>query len=91
MGSHSTSDDQSLYQDMEQVEYWSRHLYPVTRLKLYMIEKGIWNEEKEETIAKDIDKQIKVAACPPPPICYCCLHVVAIVIVYRAVFRVLGM
>ena len=60
MGSHSTSDDQEQYQDMEQVEYWRRNLYPATRLKLYLIEKEIWDEEKEEELAKRVDREIKV-------------------------------
>ena len=60
LGSHSTSDDQEQYQDMKQVEYWHRNLYPATRLKLYLIEKEIWDEEKEEELAKRIDKEIKV-------------------------------
>lgn len=61
LGSHSTSDDQSLYQEMDQVEYWTNHLHPVSRLKLYLMNnRGIWDEEKEEEYSQSIDKEIKV-------------------------------
>lgn len=60
LGSHSTSDDQSLYQDMDAVEYWKRHLYPATRLKLYLVNRGLWDEVKEEELAKNVEKEIKV-------------------------------
>ena len=59
LGSHSTSDDQSLYQDMDQVGYWSEHLHPTSRLKLYMMNRGLWDERKEEDLLKRLDKEIK--------------------------------
>ena len=59
LGSHSTSDDQSLYQDMDQVGYWSQNLHPTSRLKLYMMNRGLWDEGKEKDLVKRLDKEIK--------------------------------
>lgn len=44
IGSHSTSDDQTGYQDMEEVERWKQYNNPVTRLRGYMEHRGLWNQ-----------------------------------------------
>lgn len=45
---------------MDAVEYWKNNLYPVTRLKLYLVNKGWLEEEKVEELVKSIDEDIKV-------------------------------
>ena len=45
---------------MDAVEYWKNNLYPVTRLKLYLINRGWLEEEKAEELNKSIDEDIKV-------------------------------
>lgn len=45
---------------MDAVEHWKTNLYPVTRLKLYLIKRGWLEEEKVEELMKSIDEDIKV-------------------------------
>ena len=44
IGSHSTSDDQTGYQDMEEVTKWKQRNDPVNRLRGYMQHRGLWTE-----------------------------------------------
>jgi len=44
MRSHSTSDDQSLYQDMTEVDQWKENNCPLLRLRGYMKTRGLWTE-----------------------------------------------
>ena len=44
IGSHSTSDDQTGYQDMQEVAHWKEFNDPVDRLQRYMENRGIWTE-----------------------------------------------
>ena len=64
LGSHSTSDDQTLYQDMDDVEHWKSVLYPAIRFKSYLVNLGLWDEEKEEQLGKKMDAEIKVQPSP---------------------------
>jgi 2-oxoisovalerate dehydrogenase E1 component alpha subunit len=61
LGSHSTSDDQSLYQNMEDVDYWKKNLYPAMRLRHYLLNCGLLDEEKDKEFAETIDADIKAA------------------------------
>ncbi len=44
IGSHSTSDDQKGYQDMQEVEDWKTFNDPVVRLRGYMEHRGLWTQ-----------------------------------------------
>ena len=54
MRSHSTSDDQSLYQDMEEVENWKENNCPVYRLKGYIETRGLWNEVSTIAVSESL-------------------------------------
>ena len=61
LGSHSTSDDQTAYQDMKEVERWWKELHPTKRLKNYLVRRNLWDEERDEQLVKTIENDIKVS------------------------------
>lgn len=62
---HSTSDDSFAYRAKVEVEDWKRRDNPITRLRKWMQNEGIWDEEKEKVarsqIRKDVLKAFKEA------------------------------
>ncbi|MGQ9646643.1 MAG: pyruvate dehydrogenase (acetyl-transferring) E1 component subunit alpha [Thermodesulfobacteriota bacterium] len=69
-GPHTTADDPTKYRTEKEIERW-KTLDPIVRLRLYLKEKGLWNEEIEQRIAeeaqKEIDQAVKDAEAVPPP------------------------
>lgn len=55
---HSTSDDSFAYRAKREVEEWKRRDNPITRLRKWMENKGIWDEEKEKEARAAIRKQV---------------------------------
>src|SRR3989344_5429685 len=49
MGDHTTADDAKRYRPAEEVEAW-RQKDPIIRLKKYMLAKGSWTEQEEQTL-----------------------------------------
>ena len=60
LGSHSTSDDQTAYQHMAEVEQW-KSCHPTLRLRGYLHQRGLWDEEKEGALRGRVQKQIREA------------------------------
>lgn len=58
MGAHTTSDDPTVYRDNSELDEW-RDKDPIDRLRKYMIEKGIWDDEKEAAFAEEKGKFVK--------------------------------
>ncbi|MFD3258741.1 thiamine pyrophosphate-dependent dehydrogenase E1 component subunit alpha [Paenibacillus lentus] len=57
---HSTSDNDLVYRTKEEVEEnWKKDGLP--KMKSYLIENGLWTEEQDEALAKDIQQQLKEA------------------------------
>lgn len=54
---HTTADDPTKYRKDEEVESW-RVKDPLKRMKIYLENKGIWDEEKETQLAADIKTEI---------------------------------
>jgi pyruvate dehydrogenase E1 component alpha subunit len=69
-GPHTTADDPTKYRTEEEVEPW-KPLDPLVRLRLFLKEKGLWNEEVEnklnEEAQKEIDQAVKEAEAVPTP------------------------
>ncbi|MBI2545497.1 MAG: pyruvate dehydrogenase (acetyl-transferring) E1 component subunit alpha [Candidatus Aenigmarchaeota archaeon] len=70
MGNHTTADDWKKYRDVNEVEYW-KHKDPIERLKKYMQEEGMWNQEYENQVQQDAKAKIseavkKFEAVQPP-------------------------
>lgn len=55
---HSTSDDSTKYRESREIESWKRRDNPITRLRKWMENKGIWDEGKEQEAAGAIKKKV---------------------------------
>ena len=60
-GAHTTADDPTRYRDAKEVEYWM-HRDPTLRLKNYLIEQGVWSEEKDKQLLEDVEKYVNEQA-----------------------------
>ncbi len=70
MGAHSTSDDPTRYRDENELKKWEKKC-PLLRLRRYLEDEGLWNDEKDEalqrSIKQEVDEAIAVAKKTPPP------------------------
>lgn len=55
---HSTSDDSFAYRAKVEVEDWKRRDNPITRLRKWMQNGGMWDEEKEKVARSQIRKNV---------------------------------
>ncbi|MBN1170223.1 pyruvate dehydrogenase (acetyl-transferring) E1 component subunit alpha [Candidatus Micrarchaeota archaeon] len=60
IGAHTTADDPGKYRPKEEEEYW-RERDPITRLQIYMKNKGYWDSRFEEIVNTRCDKRIEEA------------------------------
>lgn len=69
-GPHTTADDPTKYRKDQEIEPW-KPLDPMVRLRLYLKEKGLWNEEIEQRLneeaKKEIDQVVKEAEAVTSP------------------------
>jgi pyruvate dehydrogenase E1 component alpha subunit len=71
MGPHTTSDDPKKYRDEKEVAYWLER-DPIKRFRIYLKNKGIWNEAFEAKVQADAvkvieDAVVKAEAFKPDP------------------------
>lgn len=70
MGNHTTSDDASRYRMEAEVNDWSRR-DPIERFRLYLKDKGLWDESFESRVQKEaedlITRAVEEAESTPPP------------------------
>ena len=60
-GAHSMSgDDPKRYRSEESFEKWDKK-DPLTRMRIYLTDKGLWNEEMEEKVRAQFDEEIQEA------------------------------
>ena len=55
---HSTSDDSFAYRAKVEVEDWKRRDNPITRLRKWMQNQGMWDEEKEKDTRSQIRRDV---------------------------------
>jgi len=60
MQDHTTADDWKKYRDVEEVEKWKQK-DPIARLKKYMQEEGLWNEDYEKKVWDDAKAKVSEA------------------------------
>ena len=69
LGSHSTSDDQTHYQEMDEVEKWRTEMFPRDRLRGYLEDQQLWGDEQEQGLVSQVKVDIKASMSR-----YCTLH-----------------
>ena len=57
LGAHTTSDDPSVYRDDKEVDEWLPK-EPLVRFKKYLIAQGLWSEEQEEQLRKELEDHV---------------------------------
>lgn len=72
LGAHSTSDDPSVYRTDDEVNQW-RAKDPVLRLRAYLKQQKLWDDEKEKFYLADIKREVDQAIAtakntPKPPL-----------------------
>ena len=55
---HSTSDDSFAYRARVEVEDWKKRDNPITRLRKWLENKNLWDEEKEKNLRSDLRKEV---------------------------------
>ncbi|OCL08540.1 2-oxoisovalerate dehydrogenase-like protein subunit alpha [Glonium stellatum] len=61
VGHHSTSDDSYAYRQKVEVEDWKRRDNPITRLRKWLEDRGLWDENKEKELRGKARKEILIA------------------------------
>lgn len=59
-GPHSAADDDSRYRPAEEVEAW-RERDPLTRMRIFLERRGIWDEDQEAAVRQEIDEEQRQA------------------------------
>lgn len=57
LGPHTTSDDPTIYRSEEEVQEWMKK-DPIDRFRIYLENKGLWNEEKQTALQEEADKYV---------------------------------
>ena len=60
MSAHTTSDDPTRYRQMAEVEEWKKK-DPIKRLRIYLEKKGIWNQDYEDRLIKEVTAEVEKA------------------------------
>lgn len=72
LGDHTTADDATRYRDPDAVrKEWTRE--PLTRLRAYLLAKGLWSKEKEAALlkrcAEEVENAVAAYLATPSPRC----------------------
>ena len=59
-GPHATADDARRYRSAEEEESW-RHRDPILRMRLFLEQRGDWDEQAEEKVALEVADQVEAA------------------------------
>lgn len=57
IGAHTTNDDPTKYRDDSEVEAW-KGKNPILRFKKYLINKGLWSEEKDTRLKEELESYV---------------------------------
>lgn len=55
-----SGDDPKLYRDQDSYDEWDKK-DPLIRMRNYLVDKGLWDQEKEGEVVKQFDKDIQEA------------------------------
>lgn len=70
---HSTSDDSTRYRSTEEIEAWRTNANPIKRLRLFMEQRGWWDQASEDALRAEERKAVLTALAtaeskPRPPV-----------------------
>ncbi len=57
LGDHTTADDARRYRDQAEVDAWKKR-DPLLRLRVYLVERKLWDDAKEESLAGRAKKEV---------------------------------
>ncbi|MGD1060614.1 MAG: pyruvate dehydrogenase (acetyl-transferring) E1 component subunit alpha [Methanomassiliicoccales archaeon] len=60
MGDHTTSDDATRYRNKDELNYWLDR-DPIKRFRIYLTNKGLWDDKKEKEAVSDCDRLVEEA------------------------------
>ncbi|MBS3139114.1 thiamine pyrophosphate-dependent dehydrogenase E1 component subunit alpha [Candidatus Woesearchaeota archaeon] len=60
LGDHTTSDDAKKYRSDKELESWKKK-DPITRVRLYLEKKKLWDKQQEGQLYKDVQKEVEDA------------------------------
>ncbi|MBU0982041.1 pyruvate dehydrogenase (acetyl-transferring) E1 component subunit alpha [Patescibacteria group bacterium] len=60
LGDHTSADSAKKYRDPAEVEPW-HDKEPLLRTRLYLTQKGLWDDQKEEDLANEVYNQVGIA------------------------------
>mmetsp|Transcript_25757 Transcript_25757/g.55934 ORF Transcript_25757/g.55934 Transcript_25757/m.55934 type:complete len:337 (-) Transcript_25757:46-1056(-) len=61
IGHHSTSDDSTAYRSIDEIESWKDQKHPIPRMKTFMEDRKMWDEEKEVELREECRKKVLTA------------------------------
>ncbi|EEC07276.1 pyruvate decarboxylase (E-1) alpha subunit, putative, partial [Ixodes scapularis] len=73
IGHHSTSDDSTAYRSVDEVRHWDEQGHPLTRMRRYLMDRGLWSEEEEKAAKAQFQKEVlqsltAAEKLPKPPV-----------------------
>lgn len=60
-GHHSTSDDATRYRPVDEIKWWEQNDNPITRLRLFMKDRGWWTDEQDTVLRKQLRSDVLAA------------------------------
>ena len=57
-GHHSTSDDSTRYRQKDEINNWNIHNNPITRFRLFLEHKKLWNNKLESELKVNCRKEV---------------------------------
>ncbi|HWG85456.1 MAG TPA: pyruvate dehydrogenase (acetyl-transferring) E1 component subunit alpha [Deinococcales bacterium] len=58
---HTTSDDTSRYRTEDEAVAWRDQRDPVGRMRSFLAERGLWDEERENALAAELEQELQAA------------------------------
>lgn len=58
VGHHSTSDDSTRYRGSDEINFWTTHNNPISRLRRYLLDRQWWDLERDAQFVKETRKAV---------------------------------
>ncbi|PZN06267.1 MAG: pyruvate dehydrogenase (acetyl-transferring) E1 component subunit alpha, partial [Bacillota bacterium] len=60
-GPHTTADDPTRYRRQEELEEWRQRRDPITRMRRFLMQRGLLDEERDNAIAEEARERVAAA------------------------------